>query len=99
MEGCWGALRPARAAGAHAGGGAVRCAAALSSALAPLPHNRWARETEGWTWYSWLSFYVPIFGWIRTYNWRAWLIVSGGGGGRPGCTANCQNGHGGGMPS
>ena len=45
---------------------------------APLPHNRWARETEGWTWYSWVSFYIPFFGWIRTYNWRAWLIVSAG---------------------
>ncbi|EFN58438.1 hypothetical protein CHLNCDRAFT_19800, partial [Chlorella variabilis] len=35
---------------------------------------RWAEETEGWTWYTWLSFYIPFFGWIRTYQWRNWLL-------------------------
>ncbi len=55
---------------------ALRLRSRLISPPAAPPHHRWARETEGWTWYSWLSFYVPIFGWIRTYNWRAWLVVS-----------------------
>jgi hypothetical protein len=38
--------------------------------------RRWNEETEGWTWYTWLAFYVPLLGWIRTYQWRSWLIVS-----------------------
>ena len=33
----------------------------------------------GWTWYTWLSYYIPVFGWIRTYNWKAWLMVGGAG--------------------
>ena len=25
--------------------------------------------------YTWLAFYIPFFGWIRTYNFREWLLV------------------------
>ncbi|PRW56212.1 sulfate transporter [Chlorella sorokiniana] len=35
---------------------------------------QWNEETEGWTWYTWLAFYIPFFGWIRTYQWKLWLL-------------------------
>ncbi|KAI7843851.1 hypothetical protein COHA_002402 [Chlorella ohadii] len=35
---------------------------------------QWKEETEGWTWYTWLAFYIPFFGWIRTYQWKQWLL-------------------------
>lgn len=38
--------------------------------------RRWRAETQGWTWYTWLAFYIPFFGWIRTYKWKTWLLVS-----------------------
>lgn len=48
----------------------------------PLPAAaaRWHLETEGWTWYTWLSYYIPFFGWIRTYKIKEWLLVRGTGG-------------------
>lgn len=37
--------------------------------------------------YTWLAFYIPFLGWIRTYQWRHWLLVSpvppSNGGGAP----------------
>ena len=29
----------------------------------------------GWTWYTWVAYYIPIMGWIRTYQWKNWLMV------------------------
>ena len=52
---------------------ALQAAAELISST-PLHCCRWAEETEGWTWYTWLSFYIPFFGWIRTYQWRNWYL-------------------------
>lgn len=42
--------------------------------LISTQRNEWSQETEGWTLYTWLAFYVPFFGWIRTYKWREWLL-------------------------
>lgn len=30
--------------------------------------------THGFTWYDWIAFYIPIFGWIRTYKIKEYLL-------------------------
>lgn len=34
------------------------------------------RTTQEFGWYEWLAFFIPFFGWIRTYQWKSWLYVS-----------------------
>ena len=37
---------------------------------------RYKEETRGFGWYDWLAWFIPIFGWVRTYQIRKWLLVS-----------------------
>ncbi|PSC69015.1 sulfate transporter [Micractinium conductrix] len=43
-------------------------------ALIKKTRAEWAKETEGWTAYQWTAYYVPALGWLRTYQWRTWLV-------------------------
>lgn len=39
---------------------------------------RYRESTQGFGWYDWLGFFLPCFVWLRTYDWRHWLLVRGG---------------------
>lgn len=60
------------------------CAGARSRAPPCTPRNAlpsWlaCRANEvinTWTWLDWLSFFLPCVGWLRTYPWSRWLLVS-----------------------
>lgn len=57
----------------------------LTASPAVAPPSRYKESTEGFGWYDWLGFFLPCFVWLRTYDWRNWLLVRSGAGG-----AACQ---------
>lgn len=55
---------------------------ALPTTTHPIPlAHRYRDSTKGFSWYDWLGYFVPCFIWLRSYNWRSWLLV------RPGALA------------
>lgn len=36
--------------------------------------TKYKLETRGYGWYDWVAWFIPFFGWIRTYNIRGWLL-------------------------
>ncbi|KAL4428321.1 hypothetical protein ABPG75_002410, partial [Micractinium tetrahymenae] len=36
--------------------------------------SKYRESTQGFGWYDWLGFFLPCFVWLRTYDWRHWLL-------------------------
>lgn len=37
--------------------------------------SRYKKETNGYTWFDWLAYFIPCFRWLKTYNVRGWLLT------------------------
>lgn len=51
--------------------------ATLYEQAAKMIHNQkkmYKEEVKGYTWYDWLAFFIPCFRWLKTYQYKSWLL-------------------------
>eukprot|EP00887_Chlorella_sp_A99_P004954 scaffold4.g4954.t1 len=36
--------------------------------------GKYKQQTRGYGWYEWVAWFIPMFGWVRTYKIKQWLL-------------------------